>query len=75
MINVIFAAPGRTGFYPFRVMLVSCCLDKGSNSMPKMVKMGIPLVLGFSNEDKLGTVQPHDDALVVTLRISGYDVK
>ena len=37
--------------------------------------MGIPLVLGFSNEDKLGTVQPHDDALVVTLRISGYDVK
>ena len=37
--------------------------------------MGIPLVLGFSNEDKLGTVQPHDDALVVTLRISEYDVK
>ena len=37
--------------------------------------MGIPLVLGFSNEDKLGTVQPHDDALVVTLRIGGYDVK
>ena len=43
--------------------------------MPKRVKMGIPLVLGFSNEDKLGTVQPHDDALVVTLRIGGYDVK
>ena len=37
--------------------------------------MGIPLVLGFSNEDKLGTMQPHDDALVVTLRIGGYDVK
>ena len=37
--------------------------------------MGIPLVLGFSDEDKLGTVQPHDDALVVTLRIGGYDVK
>ena len=32
-------------------------------------------VLGFSNEDKIGTVQPHDDALVVTLRIGGYDVK
>ena len=28
-----------------------------------------------SNEDKLGTLQPHDDALVVTLRIGGYDVK
>ena len=37
--------------------------------------MGISLVLGFSNEDKLGTIQPHDDALVVTLRIGGYDVK
>ena len=37
--------------------------------------MGIPLVLGFLDEDKLGTIQPHDDALVVTLRISGYDVK
>ena len=37
--------------------------------------MGIPLVLGFSNEDKVGTVQPQDDALVVTLRIGGYDMK
>ena len=43
--------------------------------MPKKVKIGIPLVLGFLDEDKLGTIQPHDDALVVTLRISGYDVK
>ena len=31
--------------------------------------------LSFSNEDKVGTLQPHDDALVVTLRIGGYDVK
>ena len=37
--------------------------------------MVITLVLGFSDKDKLGTVQPHDDALVVTLRIGGYDVK
>ena len=43
--------------------------------MPKRIKMGTPLVLGFSDEDKLGTIQPHDDALVVTLRIDGYDVK
>ena len=43
--------------------------------MPKRVKMGIPLVLGFSNENKLRTIQPYDDALVVTLRIGGYDVK
>ena len=43
--------------------------------MLKKVKMNIPLVLCFSDEDKLGTIQPHDDALVVTLRISGYNVK
>ena len=43
--------------------------------MPKKAKMGIPLVLGFSNEDKVGTIQPHDDVLVVTLRIGGYYVK
>ena len=43
--------------------------------MSKRVKMDIPLVLGFSGEDKLGTIQPHDDVLVVTLRIGGYDMK
>ena len=32
-------------------------------------------ILGFSNKDKVGTVQPHGDALVITLRIGGYDVK
>ena len=36
--------------------------------------MTMPLI-GFSDEDKLGTLQPHDDALVVILRIGGYDVK
>ena len=43
--------------------------------MLKRVKMDIPPILGFSDEDKMGTIQPHDDALVVTLRIGGYDVK
>ena len=32
-------------------------------------------MLGFSDEDKVGTIQPHDDALVITLRIGGYDMK
>ena len=32
-------------------------------------------MLSFSDKDKVGTIQPHDDALVVTLRIGGYDVK
>ena len=34
-----------------------------------------PLVMGFLDEDKIGTIQPHDDALVIDLRIGGYDVK
>ena len=74
-INVIFAALGRTRSCPSRIMSVSCYSDEDSNSMPKRVKMNVPLVLSFSNADKQGTIQPHDDALVVTLRIGGYDVK
>ena len=43
--------------------------------MPKKAKMNVPLVLSFLDADKQGTIQPHNDALVVTLRIGGYDVK
>ena len=32
-------------------------------------------ILSFSEEDKIGTIQPHDDALLITLRIGDYDVK
>ena len=42
---------------------------------PKRAKIDIQKVLGFSDKDKIGTIQPHDDVLVVTLRIGGYDVK
>ena len=51
-INVIFAALGRTGSYPFRIMSVSCCSDEDSSLMPKRVKMNVPLVLSFSDADK-----------------------
>ena len=32
-------------------------------------------VLSFSKEDKIGTSQPHNNALLITLRIGDYDVK
>ena len=32
-------------------------------------------ILSFSEEDKIRTIQPHNDALLVTLRIGDYDVK
>ena len=31
--------------------------------------------MSFSDEDKVGTIQPYDDVLVVTLMIEGYDLK
>ena len=31
--------------------------------------------LSFSEEDKIETTQPYDDALLITLRIGYYDVK
>ena len=48
---------------------------ENSNSELKMAKVEIQPALSFSDEDKVGTIQPHDNALVVTLRIGGYDVK
>ena len=37
--------------------------------------MEVRPALSFLDEDKVGTLQPHDDALMVTLKIGGYDVK
>ena len=56
-------------------MSITRLLAENSNSEPKRVRIDIQLVLGFSDEDKIGTIQFHDDALVVTLRIGGYDMK
>ena len=75
IINVIFAAPGRTGSQPSRVMSVARLPAEDINSRPKRAKVEIQSALSFSDEDKVGTIWPHDDALVVTLRIGGYDIK
>ena len=42
---------------------------------PKRAKRNSHPVLSFSEEDKVGTTQSHDAALLITLRIGGYDVK
>ena len=54
---------------------MSCYSNDDSNSMPKRIKTNVPLVLSFSDVDKQGTIQPHDNVLMVTLRIGGYAVK
>ena len=74
-INVIFAAPGRTGTCLSRVMFVAHLSSEDTSHEPKRAKLDQQLVMGFSDEDKIGTIQPHDNALVITLRIGGYDVR
>ena len=74
-INVIFAAPGRTGSCPSRIMSVARLFSEDGSHEPKRARLDRSLVMGFSDEDKIGTIQPHDDALVIILRIGGYDMK
>ena len=56
-------------------MSVARLFPGDGNYEPKRAKLERSLVMGFSDEDKIGTIQPHDDALVIILRIRGYDVK
>ena len=71
IINVIFATPRRTGFHHSMVMSVALLSVEDSTFEPKRARVEVRLMLSFLDEDKMGTTQPHDDALVVTLRIGG----
>ena len=46
-----------------------------SQPKPKKAKRNSYPILSFSEEDKIETTQPHDDALLITLKIEDYDVK
>ena len=56
-------------------MSVARLSAEDTNSEPKKAKVEVRLSLSFSNEDMIGIIQSHDDTLVVTLRIGGYDVR
>ena len=71
MIKVNFATSGRIGSCPFGVMFAAQLPAKDSNSEPKRARIEIQPVLGFSDEDKIRTIQPYDEILVVTLKIGG----
>ena len=75
IINIIFAALGRTASYPFRVMSVARLSANEDGLEPKRARILTQPTLGFLDEDKTRTIQSHDDALVVTLRIGGYDMR
>lgn len=78
-ISVIFAKTGGKLGTCSRVMSVGGGLDEevveAKSCVAERVKGLVNPTLGFSEEYKKGTCQPHDDALVVTIRIAGYDVK
>ena len=61
-------APSRPSLGTINVIFAT--LGRNRSCLSKVMS-----VLRFSDEDKIGTIQPYDDALVVTLRIKGYDVK
>ena len=74
-INIILAALGKIGSHPSKVMYIAQPPTEDSNHKPKRARMEIRPVLSYSDEDKVGTIQPHDNTLVITLRIGEYDVK
>ena len=55
-INVILAAPGRTGSVPFRVMSVSNLPTKPDDREPKRARVSATPLIGFTEEDKQGTI-------------------
>ena len=56
-------------------MFIARLLAEDPDSELKRAGVGIRLALSFLNKEKMGTIQPYDDALMVTLRIGGCDVK
>ena len=74
-INIILATPGRTGTRPSRMLSVAQLPAEEPQPEPKRAKMNFHPTLSFLKEDKIGTTQSHDDALLITLRIGDYDVK
>ena len=55
-INVIFATLGRTGSCPSRVMSMARLFPEDDCHEPKRAKLDRSLVMGFSDEDKIGTI-------------------
>ena len=70
-ISVILAAPGRTSLQPSKVMYVARPLVDGSSPNSKRSRVEVRPNLSFFDKEKVGTLHPHDDALVITLRIGG----
>ena len=58
-----------------RVSTVASTRDFSEDQPPKKRTKGQLKLIIFDDEDLEGTIQPHDDALVIPARISGFVVK
>ena len=68
IINVIFAKPrGNAGTCSRVMSMVSSPNLEDKSQACKKAKIVVMPTLGFSKEDKEGTFQPHDNAVVVML--------
>ncbi|XP_030930892.1 uncharacterized protein LOC115956730 [Quercus lobata] len=70
VIEVIHTAP--RGTVATKRVLIVACMERDLAEKKKKVER---LTILFGEEDLEGTVQPYDDALVVTAQISGFLVK
>ena len=75
-ISVIFVTPDKEARPSSRVMSISSQPEFGKGDKgSKRIKAKPEPILGFSKADKVGTFQPHNDVLVVTLQIGGFNMK
>ncbi|XP_075663181.1 uncharacterized protein LOC142632707 [Castanea sativa] len=74
-INVILTTLSQTRNHKSRIMSIAVRSDTDELvPQSKRVRIEARPTLGFSDQDKIRIYQPHDDALVVNLRIGVYDV-
>ena len=76
VIEVIHATPRGTTVARRRGVLTVALVENCSGEQPleKKMKIGQESIV-FNDNDLEGTIQPHDDALVVTAWINGFIVK
>ena len=75
MIEVIHAVPRGTNATGSRVLAVASTRECSENQQPVKKMKSRLKPIAFDEEDLKGTIQLHDDALVITAQISGFLVK
>ena len=75
IIEVIHAMPGSKNAVRTKVSIVASTGDFSEDQPPTKRTKGRLEPIAIDDEDLEGTIQPHDDALAIAARISGFLVK